>query len=73
MLLSDALHSASRLLLNFKLYGQLLICISYFLIVGTTTLTEAVAFKQRPATPAISRWTSCVKSARVILLLGCDF
>ena len=34
------------------------------------TLAQAVVFKKRPPVPALSRWTTCVKTARVLLYLG---
>ena len=34
------------------------------------TPEKAVVFRRRPPTPAISRWTTCVKAARVLLHLG---
>ena len=31
---------------------------------------KAVAFKRRAPVPAISRWTTCVKAARVVMILA---
>lgn len=41
------------------------------MIIGLMITPEkAVVFRRRPPTPAISRWTTCVKAARVLLHLG---
>ena len=44
----------------------------WFKLVPLRCSSEAVVFQRRPPVPAMSRWTTCVKTARVLLQLGCD-